>query len=171
MKDKGIMNGKPNRAQKIISLVLFGFSLFYLISSLKYRMGTHKIMGPGFLPLVIGILLVVCTAFHLIRVFVGSRREREAGEAAPEEGSNYRAVIGILVCTTAYPLILEYLKFVTSTFIVGLAMLLLLKPKSIIFSFLLSLGMALGCFLLFSRLFGVALPSGPFEDLLFRIGG
>jgi hypothetical protein len=31
--------------------------------------------------------------------------------------------------------------------------------------------MAVGAFLIFSRLFGVALPSGFLENLLFRIGG
>ncbi len=169
------MNGK-GYAQKIIAFVLLGFSVFYLISGLKYKLGTYKIMGPGFFPLIIGVLLVGCTGFHLLRAFGFWMRRTEEPEAAvseipAEKGSNYAAIAGIVVCTTAYPFVLEYLKFVTSTFLVGMAMLTLLKPRSVVFSFLLSAGMALACFLVFSRLLGVSLPSGPLEDLLYRIGG
>jgi hypothetical protein len=49
-------------------------------------------------------------------------------------------------------------------------MLVLLKPSRTLFSFFLALGMAVGSFLIFSFLLGVALPSGFLEDLLFRIG-
>jgi hypothetical protein len=164
------MNWKYRRSQKLIALFLFGFSVFYLVSGLKYKVGTHKILGPGFMPLAIGLLLSACSAFHLIRALREKEPGQKAEETAMEKGRNYGAIMGILACTTAYPLILGYLKFVSSTFLVGLAMLLLLKPKSIIFSVILALVLALGCFLLFSRLFGVALPSGPLEDLLFRIG-
>jgi len=61
-------------------------------------------------------------------------------------------------------------KFVASTFIVGFAMLLLWKPRNVLLSLVSSLGMAVGCFFLFSRFFGVALPNGFLETLLFRIG-
>ena len=162
---------ESRRKQILISLILLGFSLFYLIASLKLKMGTHRIMGPGFFPLVIGGLLLVCTVVYLSRVLAQRARERDVVEPVPRAEKNYRAVAGILVCTAAFPLILEYLKFVGSTFIVGFAMLLLLKPKSVLFSLLLSIAIAVGCFLIFSRLFGVSLPFGPIEELLFRIGG
>jgi|GEM_PF-1454817 cytochrome c oxidase subunit IV len=185
------MNWKGEGSQRAISVVLLALSLFYLLSSFKYKVGTYKIVGPGFLPLVIGILLVVSTGLHLVRVFrakPGERKPREsAGETADTgiehesmegkesaetaaEGGNYLAIGGILACTAAYPLIIEYLKFVLSTFMVGFAMFILLKPRSIVLSFILSAAMALSCFLIFSRLFGVALPSGPLEVFLYRIG-
>jgi hypothetical protein len=157
--------------QKIIAVVLFVFSLIYFSSGFKYKIGTHKVMGPGFFPLLIGVLLLVCTGIHLLRVMKIKGREDGEAETSAGEGVNYRAIVGIIACAVGYPLILEYAKFVPSTFAAGFAMLLLLKPKSLISSFLLSAGMAVGCFLIFSRLFGVALPSGPIEDLLFRIGG
>lgn len=163
------MDRKRYRKQIIISLALFGFSLFYFLSALRLKMGTPRNMGPGFVPAMIGVLLLVSTAFHFIRLY----RERPSGEVmeqSAEEANNYWAIAGILVCTAAYPLILETLKFITSTFLVGFAMLLLLKPRNLLFSFLFSLGMAVGCFFLFSRFFGVALPSGFLEGLLFRIG-
>jgi len=160
---------KTYRKQMFISLALFGFSLFYFLSSLHLKMGTPRNMGPGFVPAMLGGLLLASTAFHLIRVYRGRPPEQET-KPSPRENLNYWAVAGILACTAAYPLILETVKFVASTFIVGFAMLLLWKPRKPFFSFLIALGMALGCFFLFSRFFGVALPSGFFERLLFRIG-
>jgi hypothetical protein len=165
------MNLKHKGNEKVISAILFLGSWLYLIFSLKLKIGTHKIMGPGFFPIFIGVLLIVCIGAHLMRLFK-EKPEGEAAQATPFwKGRNYLAVIGILACTTAYPFVLGYLKFIVSTFLAGFAMLMFLKPKSIIFSCFLSLAMAVGFFLLFSRLFGVALPSGPIEDLLYRIGG
>jgi len=160
---------KTYRKQFIISVALFGFSLFYFLSTLHLKMGTPRNMGPGFVPAMLGVLLLASTAFHLIRVYRALPSGEET-ERSPEEAKNYWAVAGILVCTAAFPLILETVKFIGSTSIVGFAMLLLWKPRNLLFSFLLSLGMAVGCFLLFSRFFGVALPSGFLEQLLFRIG-
>ena len=163
------MDRKTYRNQIFISLALFGFSLLYFLSSLRLKMGTPRNMGPGFVPAMLGVLLLASTAFHLIRVYRGRPSIQEV-KPSPEEAKNYWAVAGILVCIAAYPLILETAKFVTSTFIVGFAMLLLWKPRNLLFSFLFSLGMAVGCFFLFSRFFGVALPSGFLEGLLFKIG-
>ena len=169
MEGKKRVDQKTYRKQIFISLTLFGFSLFYFLTSLHLKMGTPRNMGPGFVPAMLGVLLLASTAFHLLRVYRGRPSEKET-ELSPEEAKNYWAVAGILVCTAAYPLILETVKFVASTFIVGFAMLLLWKPRKVLFSFLFSLGMAVGCFFLFSRFFGVALPSGFLEGLLFKIG-
>lgn len=163
------MDRKIYRKQMFLSLALFGFSLFYFLSSLPLKMGTPRNMGPGFFPVMLGGVLLASTAFHLVRVYRG-RPPRQKTEPSPGKRPDHRAVFGILACTAAYPLILETVKFVPSTFIVGFAMLLLWKPRKFFSSFLLALGLALGCFFLFSRFFGVALPSGFFERLLFRIG-
>jgi len=152
------------------AVIIFGFSLFYFLSSWHLKLGTAKNPGPGFIPVVIGSLLLLCTAFYLRRVFGTKFSERKTGDIAAEGGKNYRAIYGILACTTAYPFILEILKFLVSTLTVASVMLVLLKPQRPVFSFFLALGMAVASFLIFSRLLGVALPSGFLEELLFRIG-
>ncbi len=165
------MDGKSRQSHKISALVLFLFSLIYLSSSLRLKMGSLRNPGPGLIPVFIGILLVVCTGIYLFLLFrARSEESRKDGKKA-QEGKNYRAIVGILACTAVYPFILEPLKFIISTLTASVIMLSLLKPKKFLFSFLLSLGMAVGAFLIFSRFFGVALPSGPLENFLFRIGG
>ena len=165
------MKGKSQLNKKIPSIALFGFSLFYFFSCFRLKMGTLHNPGPGLIPGVIGGFLVICTTIYLIRVFGKKSFRGERGETVPEAGRNYRAIIGILACTIVYPLILETLKFLLSTFTVAFVMLVLLKPKRPFFSLLLALGMAVASFLIFSRLLGVPLPSGFLEILLFRIGG
>jgi len=165
------MEGKSQRKEKITALVLFGFSLFYFFSCWHLKLGTASNPGPGFIPVVIGSLLLLCTASYLRRVFGTKFSERRTGDIAAGEAKNYRAIYGILACTAAYPFILEILRFLVSTSTAAFVMLILLKPQKPLFSFFLALGMAVASFLIFSRFLGVALPSGFLEELLFRIGG
>jgi putative tricarboxylic transport membrane protein len=156
---------------RIIAISLFSISLLYFFASFRLKMGTLQNPGPGLIPIVIGGLLVVCTAFYLFRVFWKQSEAVEGNNKTSGETKNYRAIVGILACTTVYPFILEPLKFILATFAAGFVMLFLLKPKKIFFSFLLALSMAVGAFLIFSRVFGVGLPSGLLENLLYQIGG
>jgi putative tricarboxylic transport membrane protein len=164
------MEMKKQAKEKLTGVILFALSLVYLLSCWKLKIGTVKNPGPGFIPVVIGILLLICTAAYLIRVFAA----RPGEKAAPQEiagEKNYRAVVGIIAGTVIYPFILEPLKFIAATTALAFAMLLLLKPKKPVFSFLLALSLAVGCFLIFSRLLGMVLPSGFMEDFLFQVGG
>ena len=163
--------GKSQRKEKITAAALLGFSLFYFFGSLTLPWGNIRYPGPGFIPAVIGSLLLLCTAFYLIRVCGIKFPEGKISAAAAGEEKNYRAIIGILACTIVYPLILETLKFLVSTLTVAFVMLVLLKPQKPLFSFFFALGMAVASFLIFSRLLGVVLPSGFLENFLFRIGG
>jgi len=165
------MTANPQRSHKIIAIFLFGLSLFYLLGSFRLKMGNLNNPGPGLIPMAIGFLLVAFTALHLFRVFRATPAAIGKKTNPGAEKKNYRAIAGILICTAVYPFILEPLNFILSTLLVSFVMLLLLRPGKILFSFLLSLAMAGGAFLVFARLFGVGLPSGFLETFLFRIGG
>ncbi len=165
------MQGKSRRNEKITAGVLFGFSLFYFITSWRMKLGTVRNPGPGFIPVITGSLLLVCTAAYLIRLWRPKTGEPKEEKAASRGEKNYGAIFGILGCTLAYPFLLEYGKFIASTFAVAYVMLVLLKPSRSLLAFFLALGMAVGSFLIFSLLLGVALPSGFLEEFIFRVGG
>ena len=160
-------NGRPK--ETIIALALLGFSALYLVSSLQLEIGNPRNPGPGFFPIVMGVLLTVCTGIYGIRVI----RKRTQGEesAPPVAGKNYRAIAAIIASGIAYPLILGTLKFVVSTFAVTFVMLYILKPQKLFSAFFLALAMAVVSFMIFARLLGVGLPMGPLEIFLFQIGG
>jgi hypothetical protein len=169
------MEGNSQRNQRITAVVLFGFSLFYLITSFWYKMGSIRKPGPGLVPMTIGATLFVLTTIYLIRLFRAPSSGRKATTLSLEEEKTHRTIsrmlYGMLGCTVIYPFILEPLKFIISTSAVAFFMLFIMKPQRALFSFFLALAMAIGSFLMFSRFLGVALPSGFLEDLLFRIGG
>jgi putative tricarboxylic transport membrane protein len=165
------MEGNSVRNQKITAFILLGFACFYFFSSLRLKLGTFKNPGPGLIPVGVGGLLLLCTGIYLARLLRMKPPGEKKQEQSPRGEKNYLAIFGILGCTLAYPFLLEYGKFIVSSFAVAYGMLVLLKPSKKLFSFFLALGMAVGSFLIFSRLLGVALPSGFLEELLFRVGG
>jgi hypothetical protein len=158
------------RKEEITAAVLVGFSVLYFVSSLRLEIGTLRNPGPGFFPIAVGFFLTLCTGVYLARVI---RRKTPTGEKAPAtvERKDYRAIASIIACGVAYPLILDTLKFLVSTFAVTFFMLYVLKPKKPLFSLVLALLMAIVSFMTFSRLLGVGLPMGPLEILMFHIGG
>jgi putative tricarboxylic transport membrane protein len=154
---------------KLASIALFAFALFYFLSALPLRMGTPGTPGPGLVPAFIGGLLLVCTTAHL----AGTLRRpppRPAPDPALPARGNRGAIAGIVASTVVYPLILEPLKFLVATAAVAFVMLVVLRPGRLVFSLVLAVGMAVVAFVVFSRLLGVALPSGPLEHLLFQLG-
>lgn len=163
------MEGTNLGKYKITALILFGFSLFYFISSLKLKLGTTRYPGPGFIPLAIGILLLLCTGIYLLRVFGKKPAAAKVDSLPAGSGKNYLAIFGVLACTLIYPLVLENLKFLVSTTAAACGMLLFLKPQRVLFSLLLALGMAVASFLVFTRLLGVAFPIGALEQFMLRL--
>ncbi len=165
------MESKNEPKYLLTALLLFGFSWFYFICSFKLKWGNIRYPGPGFIPMVVGCLLLLSTGIYLFLVLGKRSSAGEEGAGIPEGEKNYKAIVGILACTVLFPLILESLKFIVSTLAAAFIMLFLLKPQRPLVSFFFALGMAVVSFLIFSRLLGVALPSGYLENLFFLIGG
>jgi len=157
--------------EKITAAILLVFSLLYFFKGLSLQVGVPKNPGPGFIPFIIGVLLVLCTGFHLVRVFRKGDLEGKGEKTSEGEKKNYAAILGITACAVLFPLVLETLKFLMTTLVVSFFMFLVLKPKKRAFAFLLAAGMSVSSFLIFSRLLGVALPMGFLETFFFRLGG
>jgi len=162
------MDGNGRRRETIIALALLGFSVLYLVSSFRLEIGNPRNPGPGFFPIVTGVLLTLCTGIYVMRII----RKRTRGEKSvpPAAGKNYRALAAIIGSGIFYPLILGTLKFLVSTFVVTFIMLYMMNPRRLFSSILLALAMAIASFMIFSRLLGVGLPMGPIEIFFFNIG-
>jgi hypothetical protein len=157
--------------EKITAAILLIFSFLYFFKGWSLEMGVPKNPGPGFIPVIIGILLVSCTGFYMVRVFRKGGREGKGEKTSEGEKKNYAAILGITACAILFPLVLETLKFLMTTFVVSFFMFLVLKPKNRAFALFLATGMSVSSFLIFSRLLGVALPMGFLENFFFRLGG
>jgi putative tricarboxylic transport membrane protein len=158
------------KKEKITASVLWAFSLIYLYGCLRLKLGTMNNPGPGFIPALVGILLLLCTGTYLYKAFKGKRTERETTEKSTEREVSYRVVFGIVGSIMVYPFLLGYLKFLVATLITVFLMLVLLRFKTLTLSLLTAVGITVISFVVFARLLGVSLPSGILEELIFRIG-
>jgi len=158
------------KKEKITASVLWAFSLIYLYGCLRLKLGTLNNPGPGFIPALVGILLLLCTGTYLYKAFKGKRLEQETTEKSTEREVNYPIVFGIVGSIIFYPFLLGYLKFLVATLITVFLMLVLLRFKTLTFSFLTAIGITVISFVIFARLLGVVLPSGILEELIFQIG-
>ncbi len=161
MKKKGLTK------ERLTALILLGFSIFYTLYALRLKTGTIKNPGPGFMPILIGILLLICTVLYLLHVFSIKSRVKDA----PDSQKNYLAVYGILVCTIAYPFLLPMLKFILSTLMVTFVMLIVLKPHRPVYNFAIAVGASISTFIVFGQILEIALPAGYIEEIFYRIGG
>ena len=165
------MEGRSRGNAKVTAAILLIFSLFYFFKGWSLQMGVPKNPGPGFIPVIIGILLVSCAGFYMVRVFRKADLEGKGKRTSEGEKKNYAAILGITACAILFPLVLETLKFLMTTFVVSFFMFLVLKPKKRAFALFLAAGMSVSSFLIFSRLLGVALPMGFLENFFFHLGG
>ncbi len=161
---------KNRRKEKILAVILFGFSWLYLYGCWRLKLGALNNPGPGFIPLLVGILLWVCTGVYLYNVYQCKGRVQGEGEKTEEGGENLAVLLGILASIIVYPFILEKLNFILSTMMVIFVMLVLLNFKNAFYSFFLSFGITVISFLIFAIFLGVSLPSGILEEFFYRLG-
>ena len=84
---------------KIAGGILVLIGLYVIATSLEYRLGTLARMGPGMLPVGLGVLLVLFGT--LIALFV----RPEAGETAP--ALKWRPIVLVLAAVLAFALLAE----------------------------------------------------------------
>jgi hypothetical protein len=151
--------------ERIVSLGILVFAMVYTAGAIALKVGTLAQPGAGQFPAAIAIALLAIAGFHAWRTF------RKTAEKEEEEGHRWTelAPAGIAAALVVYPILLRTLNFLTSTFIVLFALLLLLKFKTRKISFLTALVATILSFIIFSGLLGVVVPSGVMEQFILRI--
>jgi hypothetical protein len=150
--------------ERIVALGFVLFALAFLAGSLPLKVGTAAQPGAGFMPAAVGVCLLATAAYNLFRQL----RVRSVAPAGEAPGARLTPW-GIAAATCAYPLLLSYLHYLVSTFLVMAAMLLLLRFKSPWVSVLTALAGTLASFLFFGKLLSVVLPAGILEDLILTL--
>jgi len=154
---------------KSVAIGLFVISVLYSIGCMQLKLGTLRKPGPGLLPCLIAVALLLSTAAHLYKVFTKQAEESDRPEGA--KPVNVRAWAGLSICVFAYPALLMSLDFLLSTFLSVFAMLLVLRFKTWPVCLFVSLFTAVVCFVVFAMLLGVALPSGLIETFFYKLRG
>lgn len=161
---------QPSTREKITVLVLLAISLLYFGWGWSLKLGSWSNPGAGFLPRVVGIALLCLAAVKFWAVFFSSREGGKPPGGAPGRNRNPRAVYGLLLAIILYPILLGYLNFLLTTTLVLFLLFVLLKYKTPVFSLMVAGVLAVVSFIVFARLLGVSLPSGPLEEIFYALG-
>ena len=153
------------KGQSIFFALLLVVLALYLqmAMGMEWRTAAGRI-GPGFFPRVIGVLGVVITLVALVRSLRGTADEPaayEAGEAGEADLGRHPGVTALVVAACAV-LVATYVVLgavvASALFLFG-CLWLLGRPRPVLHAAI-SVGVAVGLYLLFETLLGAGLPAG-----------
>ena len=145
------------------SLFFFLFGASFIIGSLRYPTWDRYGPGPGFFPLLLGILF---SALSLLLLIGSIARQEEADKK--EDGSQspiHRTVLYLFVLFGFY-FFFERLGFLLTLFFFMTGVLYLFGKRSIRSSLSISVLTTLFSYLIFARLLSVPLPAGILRDVI-----
>jgi putative tricarboxylic transport membrane protein len=155
------------RKEKLIACVLLAFSVIYLLGCLTTSVGKIGNPGAGLIPWMIAFCLFIFTGLNVFRIF---KRDCDTSKHQQETLVGSRsAVIGIAIVILLYPLLLYTLKAILATFVSSFAMLRLMRYKTALKCLVISLAVSASVYVIFGLILGVTFPSGPIEQLMWRL--
>ena len=139
-------------------------SLFIIFFSHDIGVGEFRSPGPGLMPFLVGILLLLVSLYALIRSVV---RKKEAAETSPKDGDGFRfRKIGlVLLFLLAYALLLEIVGYLVITFLMLILLFRTAGVRSWLSALIIALVTSLATYVFFGYL-GLRFPAG-----ILRIGG
>ncbi len=98
----------------IVNIFWIGMALFVTIFSYKLRLGRFNNPGPGLMPFIIGIFLLIISFYLLIRSLLERRIEDKAVHKTQRQ-KNFRKIGLVLVSLFTYAFFLETLGYLIVT--------------------------------------------------------
>ena len=144
-----------------------GAAVIYLAQQLP-KSRVMKI-GPNFMPLVIGILIIALALMLLFSSIKNFKRNAAKAEAMPADTSDYKRVLASLVLVVIYVNILAPVGFILSTLGYLFLQIIVLAPndrrsaKNIMLYAIIDVVFVLIVFFLFRYGFKIVLPAGIFS--------
>ena len=130
--------------------------------SLQMGLGTTQELGPGLVPLIAALVILGTGIALIVRTLLGKGQtpQREALEGPHQKG--WIRVLVILGGLAIWPLLSSAMGYVMPTFLVSFCIAKATGYPGWRGPVLLSIGVALGIWVLFSRVFSTDLPAGFF---------
>ena len=148
---------KPSyRAKLITDALIVAFSAGYTFLASELGLGDSSRPGPGFFPLLVGMVLILAAGLHLVALVV--RRPRVPTDAGSGRPSIHAGLM--LAALAVYLVALPYLGHPLAATIMSAAVLKLLGTRRtwVILATALTIGLLSD--LLFTVVLGIALPEG-----------
>lgn len=133
-----------------LGLIFMTVAVVLVVYTRQYDAGTARQMGPGYLPLVLGLLLGGFGVFSVVSSFFG-----EPETAEPLE---LRACALILLATALFGILIRPAGLLVSTFILVIVAGAAYRSRRPIPLFLYAIALAVGCVVVFPWLLGQQIP-------------
>lgn len=146
------------RLNQATCLLLMGFCILIITSSLRIGVGNLRAPGPGFMGFLASIVLLVLSIIILIQ-----ESKRGSGEKASFGWENLFKPFIITVALCGYALIFETLGFLLSSFILMTIMLLISNPKKWYYHMFVAFIIVNVSYLVLCKLLRVVFPVGIFR--------
>lgn len=149
-----------NRWDQLSGLFWLVISIIVCVESVWAHIGTFKNPGPGFLPLITGVVLGL---FAIILLTTNTPRKGVDGKITnPFKGVNWGRVILLLIPLFAYTMFLPWLGYLITTFGLMLFLFIVIERSKLWIEIMIALFTVLGTYLVFYKWLGIQLPRGIF---------
>ena len=149
------------RGPRAWGLILLAIAIAVLVATTAIRSQEgYAATGPRFVPLIVGLLLLVLSLLFLARTFVRpdvDLAERAAREAAVTEWARPLSVVAALL---AYAFLMEPLGYVVATTLFFVAVARILGSRALVRDLLAGAAIGAVLYVAFTQFLGVDLPAG-----------
>ena len=145
------------RANITVALVFVGVSIFLLFAAGRFNFGTLRVPQTGFFPKTLVIFLLLLSLVLLVQA-LRQKAVEPGGVKIATEG--WIRIASTLATMIGFALVLEWLGFLLSTFVLMVLLLRAIEAPRWSKVFTVALVTALASYGLFAWLLGVALPAG-----------
>ena len=152
----------------IVSAVFLILGAALIIGGKSLPESTVVSVGPDFMPVVLGAVIIALAAILLVTSIVGYKEKLAALEGAEPDHCDYKRVLASLVLSIAYVMLLQPVGFLITTVVYLILQITALAPdenrksKDIIKYVVISVVFTLIVYMLFRYGFKIVLPAGIF---------
>ena len=140
------------------SLVWLGFALLICVESFRLPLGSIHDPGPGFLPLLVGVLLAGLSVICFLQARKGPSAEPKGSWYSTERWKN---LVWVLLALLAYAVALDSLGFLISTFLLLIVLFRFgMEPQRWAWAIGGSVIASLSCYAVFELWLRTQLPKG-----------
>jgi len=140
------------------SLVWLGLALLICVESFRLPLGSIHDPGPGFLPLLVGVLLAGLSVICFLQARKGPSAEPKGSWYSTERWKN---LVWVLLALLAYAVVLDSLGFLISTFLLLIVLFRFgMEPQRWAWAIGGSVIASLSCYVVFELWLRTQLPKG-----------
>jgi len=149
----------------IPAMIWVALGIAVAVGSYKLQLGTLRNPGPGLMPFLLGIILLLCSLPILVRSLMVIKIKAKQGDGGIWSGVQFKRLILVLASLVGYGMIIEEVGFIVSTFFLLFVLFKIIGSRKWLFALITSVIVVLLSYLLFVVVLDIELPSG-----IWRIG-